>query len=66
MKDFHLPLHSRSVFSRIGVVPAHKNHENQRTTGPPKEVLPAHPQKLVDGFSRFSRERGNRALVIVL
>ena len=24
-KDFHLPLHSRSVFSRIGVVPAHQN-----------------------------------------
>ena len=23
-KDFHLPLHSRSVFSRIGVVPAHQ------------------------------------------
>ena len=23
MKDFHLPMHSRSVFSRIGVVPAH-------------------------------------------
>ena len=25
MKDFHLPLHSRSFFSRIGVVPARKN-----------------------------------------
>ena len=25
-KDFHLPLHSRSVFSRIGVVPAHQNY----------------------------------------
>ena len=24
MKDFHLPLYSRSVFSRIGVVPARK------------------------------------------
>ena len=24
MKDFHLPLHSRSVFSRIGLVPARK------------------------------------------
>ena len=24
-KNFHLPLHSRSVFSRIGVVPAHQN-----------------------------------------
>ena len=23
-KDFHLPLHSRSVFSRIGVVPVHQ------------------------------------------
>ena len=22
MKDFHLPVHSRSVFSKIGVVPA--------------------------------------------
>ena len=25
-KDFHLPLHSRSVFSRIGVVPAHQKN----------------------------------------
>ena len=24
-KDLHLPLHSRSVFSRIGVLPAHQN-----------------------------------------
>ena len=27
LKDFHLPPHSRSVFSRIGVVPAHQNSD---------------------------------------
>ena len=26
MKDFHLPMHSRSVLSRIGVVPARQNN----------------------------------------
>ena len=25
MKNFHLTQHSRSIFSRIGVVPAHQN-----------------------------------------
>ena len=30
MKDFHLPQHSRSVFSRIGVVPAHQIHCKQK------------------------------------
>ena len=29
-KDFHLPLHSRSVFLRIGVVPAHQNYYKQQ------------------------------------
>ena len=32
-KDFHLPLHSRSVFSRIGVVPAHQKRLSRDCPG---------------------------------
>ena len=40
MKDFHLPLHSRSVFSRIGVVPARKTFLHfPRTFGSVAETL---------------------------
>ena len=45
MGDFHLPMHSRSVFSRIGFVPA-----RQRCWGSPKasHIKPSHPH-----FPRF-------------
>ena len=36
MKDFHLPLHSRSVFSRSEVVPARKNTRNIGANFPEK------------------------------
>ena len=42
MKDFHLPLHSRSVVSRIGVVPARKKsspRENKAIHGNKKTWL---------------------------
>ena len=34
MKEFHLPLHSQSVFSKIGVVPALRARE----IGPPNRI----------------------------
>ena len=49
MKDFHLPFHSRSVFSKIGVVPARKRICSLCWS--PKMILgPATTQNLVVKF----------------
>ena len=52
-KDFHLPLHSRSVFSRIGVVPAHQSCNPQRShsgkTRPPSKSTFIFPRQCQQG-----------------
>ena len=43
MKDFHLPWHSRSVFSRIGVVPARQKKRWIRMAKPKSATPPVEP-----------------------
>ena len=52
-KDFHLPLHSRSVFSRIGVVPAHQRKVVQQMSGSANLLPKFTPISFFRRVSRF-------------
>ena len=56
MKYFHLPMHSRSVFSRIGVVPARKNTRTAVWVSTAEKTIPGKLEKCLESLG-FDREK---------